>query len=403
MRYAVWAIKHITIVARLGQLAAALRIMVPERSFTWLHPSKLLGGGPPRKPVHSDEHRLRGWPAPDRELWRAGTQVGDILSGPRHAAKLSPETISKIIGGYRRWLVFLGRSGRLEPSASPAARVTRENIVAYVQDLRETNNNTSIVARLSELRSAIQIMEPEVDLGWLTSPGGRALASFFPASQTPIRVFDSRFLYEWGRTMMEEALANPHPEQRRIRYRNGLLIALFAARAPRVRSMESLRLGETVIRSGKSYKLVFEKEDIKTQRPLEYDAPAGLSAAITRYTEVERAELLAGRSHPWFWVDKYGEPLSADNIGDMIQRQSKRCFGVAFGPHRFRHALGTTAPLADPAHPGVAAAILGISGRMVEDHYNRANQAAVAHRFHASLLEDRARLQSLARRGFRRS
>jgi len=63
--------------------------------------------------------------------------------------------------------------------------------------------------------------------------------------------------------------------------------------------------------------------------------------------------------------------------------------------------MGTTAPLADPAHPGVAAAVLGITGRMVEDHYNRATQADVAHRFQASLAKERARLQSLARREFR--
>ena len=146
---------------------------------------------------------------------------------------------------------------------------------------------------------------------------------------------------------------------------------------------------------------MFEKKDVKNGRCIEYHAPAGLSAAITRYLEVERAELLSGQSHDWFWVDQYGEPLSADNISDMIQRQSKRSLGKAFGPHRFRHAMGTTAPLVDPAHPGVAAAIMGITGKMVEDHYNRATQADVAQRFHASLAKERTKLQSLARREFR--
>ncbi len=106
------------------------------------------------------------------------------------------------------------------------------------------------------------------------------------------------------------------------------------------------------------------------------------------------------RSCDAFWLDKYGEPLSAGNIADMIHRQSKRSFGMSFGPHRFRHAMGTTAPLTDPAHPGVAAAVLGISSHMVEQHYNRASQADVAESFHASLREQRAHLQSLGRREF---
>ncbi len=112
--------------------------------------------------------------------------------------------------------------------------------------------------------------------------------------------------------------------------------------------------------------------------------------------------MLAGQNHDAFWLDKYGEPLSADNIGDMIQRKSKQAFGKGFGPHRFRHAMGTTAPLTDPAHPGVAAAILGISGHMVEDHYNRATQADVANQFHASLHKERLSLRSIARWEFRR-
>jgi hypothetical protein len=97
----------------------------------------------------------------------------------------------------------------------------------------------------------------------------------------------------------------------------------------------------------------------------------------------------------------FGEPLTAAEIGDMIQRKSKQSFSTGFGPHRFRHALGTTAPLADPAHPGVAAAILGISGPMVEQHYNRATQADVASRFQGTLGKTRAERRFVAQREFR--
>ena len=84
----------------------------------------------------------------------------------------------------------------------------------------------------------------------------------------------------------------------------------------------------------------------------------------------------------------------------MLLRKLSTC--TAFGRHRFRHAMGTTAPITDPAHPGVAAAILGISEAMVEKHYNLASQADVASIFHASLRKNRAATQSVARREFRR-
>ncbi|HEY2133815.1 MAG TPA: hypothetical protein VGH36_12715 [Acetobacteraceae bacterium] len=164
--------------------------------------------------------------------------------------------------------------------------------------------------------------------------------------------------------------------------------------------MASLRLGQSIIWNGDTYRLVFAHEDIKTGRHLEYDTPAGLSSAIDRYIAVERVELLGAQNHGWLWVNQYGEPLTAAEIGDMIQRKSKQTFGRNFGPRRFRHAAGTTAPLADPAHPGVAAAIPGISGHMVEQHYNRATQADVASKFHRSLGKARAERRSVARREF---
>jgi hypothetical protein len=58
----------------------------------------------------------------------------------------------------------------------------------------------------------------------------------------------------------------------------------------------------------------------------------------------------------------------------MICVRSKARFGVTFGPHRFRHAIATTAPLRDPTTPGLGASVMGISVAVNEAHYNRANQ-----------------------------
>jgi hypothetical protein len=284
----------------------------------------------------------------------------------------------------------------------PLDRFTRDNVIAYVRALRETNSNATIIQVLGSLRSAIRIMHPGADLSWLTTSGGVSLTSLLPVSRKPIQVIDSKVLYEWGRAMMHDGLLMANPDLRRLEYRNGLLIALFAARAPRVRSMASLRLGVTVIKNGETYRLVFENDVVKTGQRIEYEAPAGLNSAIDRYIAVERTELLSGQNHEWFWVDQYGGPLSARAIRTMIHDRSQRTFGKTFGPHRFRHSMGTTAPLVDPSHPGVAAAILGISARTVETHYNRASHVDVANKFHKSLRKDRAAIQSIARREFRR-
>jgi hypothetical protein len=152
--------------------------------------------------------------------------------------------------------------------------------------------------------------------------------------------------------------------------------------------------------AGDTYRIIFEQEDIKTGRRLEYHTPSRLSAAIDRYVTVERRELLGEQSHDGLWLNQYGEKMAANENGDMVQRQSKLTFGKGFGPHRFRHALGTIAPLADPAHPGVAASVLGISGHMVEQHYNGATQADAANKFLGSLSKTRADVRAVACREF---
>jgi len=230
-----------TIGSRLSHLGSALRIMAPQISFTWLHPRKLLADQ--AKPAAAANEQWKDWPDGDQLLWEVGLQFGNILDQPNHASRLRPATLHSAVVGYRRWLVFLRANGLLDPDITPAMRVTREHVAAYFKCLRDSQCNASVIARLTELRSALLIMHPDDDFRWLTSPGGRSLSSVLPVSNKPIQIIDSKVLYDWGLTMTEEALQDPNPEHRRIMFRNGVLLALFAARAPRVMSMASLRLG----------------------------------------------------------------------------------------------------------------------------------------------------------------
>ena len=49
------------------------------------------------------------------------------LAGP--AAYLRPGSLRKHAAGYGRWLAWLAATGRLDPDAAPASRVTREAIL----------------------------------------------------------------------------------------------------------------------------------------------------------------------------------------------------------------------------------------------------------------------------------
>ena len=113
--------------------------------------------------------------------------------------------------------------------------------------------------------------------------------------------------------------------------------------------------------------------------------------------------LLAGQEHDWFWVGIGGSRLKERAIEGMLRRQSERRFGEAFGSHRFRHAAGTIAPMADPKRPAAVAAMLGNSKGVAEKAYNMGRQQEACREYQNSFRKERRRLEGIALRAFGRS
>lgn len=329
---------------------------------------------------------VQAWPEIDQHLWRASLEAGDRLD-PVYVDGLSEATIVNARKSYGRWLAVLSAAGELDALIAPADRVTRPRAKLFLRALRHCgNSNNAIRARFWALRSALRVLQPAEDFGWLTS-----WLNLLPVKLRAVEAFDSAILEAWGHDLMRNALKHPEPLVRQTQYRNGLLIAILATRAPRVRSIAAMRLGRQIIRTTDGgWQLSFKAEDVKTRRPVEYGAPSSLIGSINRYLEIERQELLQGRQHDWFWVSRYGERVSARGIEAVIRRASYARFGKTFGPHRFRHSLATTAAYADPSNSGLAASLLAISETVVEVHYNMARQDDALRRFQENLRKERA-------------
>lgn len=338
-------------------------------------------GGPidPTDPRRRWLRRLE-WPVIDDQLFTRGCTPGDVFDeDERPGADWAMPTMKKVAGAYGRWLGFLTLIGELDPAEPPARRVTPARVRRYLALLRELeNSNYTIYGLFADLRSALRVMMPEQDFSWLTRPGGVPLRSRLKMKGRSFDVPSSLVLYEWGVDLMADALRLTGHVRRRVQYRDGLLIAVFAARARRHRAMTGLRLGHELERNGDVYRITLPPELVKTKKPDEFSLPERLTEYIDRYIKVERQELLAGQVHDAFWVNWDGAPLRYRGIDKRIRWLSAKRFGKAFGPHRFRHAAATSAAI-DAAHiPGLGAAMLGISGKVAEEHYNRAKHAHAA-------------------------
>jgi hypothetical protein len=61
-----------------------------------------------------------------------------------------------------------------------------------------------------------------------------------------------------------------------------------------------------------------------------------------------------------------------------------------------RIGFATTATLRDPDHPGLAVGVLGISGHVLEEHYNRAGQSQAVMMFDKAAARRLAKLRRAA-------
>jgi site-specific recombinase XerD len=333
---------------------------------------------------------LNQWPELDRTTWIRHCAPGDPFDDPRYGATLRAPTLRFISDGYGCWLCFLAARGWLDPLQPPLQRVTRGRLRAYFQALRAAGYaDYTIIARFSGLTAALKILAPGQDVSWIQRPDGVTIAALLPKTKRSLMVPDSGVLFQWAVDMMDAA-ASPRD------YRDGLLLALLAARGRRLRSMALLRPGQELIWRGERYRIELTPKQVKTGKPDRFDLPAQLTPYIRHYLTVVRPALLGGRVHDALWINLRGEPWSPACMAQRIRLLSRQRFGESFGPHRFRHAIATSATLRDPDHPGLAVGVLGISGHVLEEHYNRAGQSQAVTMFDKAVARRRTKLRRAA-------
>ena len=340
------------------------------------------------------------WPSGDGMRWRAGLAPRRRFSQQGPAARLSTKSIEKYSEGYGRWLGFLEHRRMLDVDLVPAMRVTPERIAAYIDELVDLGNaDSTIVGRICELLGALRILDPTGNHGWIVRPGGQPIRRRFAMRRRPLVVHHPLKLYRWGLRLMKEAVALSGPQRRRVMLRDGLLIALLAARGLRLGSVHALRLGASVRRVDGRWWIDLDGDDVKNDRSIAFRTPYTLSAWMDRYVEIERTELLQGKVHDELWIGWDGEPMGVRGIDKRLRWCSAKEFGEknAFGSHRFRYGIATHGPAVDP---GISAAILSITPRMNSKHYDRGKRLMAAGRFHKGLSDARSDTDGIAERHF---
>lgn len=333
------------------------------------------------------------WPQWERLRWAAATGGPNrSLQDMRATYNLKPVTLMKAQAGYSRFLGFMDWAGLLDPDVAPETRVTSATANAFYEHMRAVGNRDhTIVSRFQELQTAMRVLVPQRNWAWLTNPDGWTLSASFLMERRPKQLHHSKTLREFGDWLIQNASQAANHQKACARVRDGIMVHILAYRAPRARSLEAMQVGRQIRKVGDHYRMILEHEDTKNEKHIECDLPASFTANIDRYLAHERAVLLGDEFHDAMWVDKDGKPMTALQIRSMMRDRTERHFGKAFGTHTFRYSLITTSKLEDPDHPGIGAAVLGITEAVANRHYDLGTQVSAANKYHEALAEERRR------------
>jgi integrase/recombinase XerD len=328
------------------------------------------------------------WPIADRASWETATRRGDPFEEAGPMAGWRPATLHSLGQSYGRWLAWNAESGLLDECDSPADRVCPDRVRRYIEALRKVNLDTTVHLSIHGLRRAIQAMVPDADWSWLKRAASHLRLNIKDRKDKRSRIRSSRDLHELGLRLMAEAEGySTVPWKRASRYRDGLLIALLAARPLRLRNLAGLRIGTHLVEHSEGFGLHIPAEEVKTHTPLELPLPADLVAPLRHYLSVYRPVLLGANEDDHLWINKYGSPMAEQTIYKQVTKLTRAAFGVSINPHLFRDCLASSIAIEDPEHVHVASKLLGHSSiDTTTRHYNQATSLSAGRAVSANIL-----------------
>ncbi len=339
--------------------------------------------------IHLDD-----WPEQDRIAWQSRFANVDVFDYDNPASRWSRRSRVGIAVAYGRWLAYLDKRGELDRHAAPGDRATPETVIGFAEHLETEVKPLTLRTYVKNLYNALWAMEPERDREWLVNIVSKIWRATKPARNTA-SVIPAKRLYSLGFELMERADRSSHMHGigRATLYRDGLMIALLAARPLRRSNLAGLRLGKHLTRAGGVWTLFIPAGETKGGRPIEAPFPTDLREPLERFLQTYRPKFPRSAEHNHLWPSIIGRPLGHNGVYEMIVKRTRAALDVSIYPNLFRVAAATTIATDDPAHFRDARKLLDHKFlSTTERFYNRAQTIDASRRYQGHLDALRARL-----------
>jgi len=316
---------------------------------------------------------FQDWPSQDHQAWATAMDDGVILEGRGPAHHWRPATRHTNTRHYARWLSFVQPLTGLK--GHPAHRVTKANVQAYVKQLQSSIAPRTVVSSLVGLKVMMKAMAPEGNWRWLEDICNRLNRNSKPVKDKRIRILDSGEIYQTTLKYLDRLTKTGLNKRKQlVGFRNGLMVALMAARPLRRKNFADLTIGTTIRPIGDEWLIKIPGRETKNGQPLEFELPDSLIPYLETYFIRVRARI-AKPTEPALWISWGGDKMAYHMVYIAFTRITKELFGKSINPHLFRDCAATT--LASKSLKAVMAAP-GLLGHKrletTEKHYIHARQ-----------------------------
>ncbi len=336
------------------------------------------------------------WPEVDQQLWAAARRQGNVLDEVGAAAHWRPKTARQAEKGYGLWLGYLARTGHPESDTLPATRASKENLRGYVGELKDRVSSVTVASRVRDVREALRVMQPNVDLSMLTKVLRRLEARAKPNRNKGARIVSSQRLFEAGLDHIRQSMEEPAPSEhiRAARIRNGLLIAFLAACPVRLANLATTSFDRHLVPTRDGYLCRWGASETKEGRPREFELPDALVPYMNQYLASYRLALLGPNISNRIWISVRRRPMSEQAIYDQVTKTTERIFGRSINPHLFRDCLTTSIATDLPDRFRIASSILGhASLETTRRYYDHARMIEAVRRSNAVIIALRAQFR----------
>lgn len=316
--------------------------------------------------------RYEDWPARERRFWQDEFLSACEYVTSERGAILADRTKMLNRVAFARWLHFLLRTRRYRPDEPLQAHFSAEALEAYVAELLSRMKPVSARLLVERLSATMRVACGREHAFWARDILVRLDRLVQRTRRPPRPLRSSAELFRLGMDLIarKNCISADRPFDA-VRFRDGLMIALLAARPIRLANFARMRLGLHLLHNAGRYWLHFSSHETKSGVPVDLVLPRALEAPMTKYLTVIRPMFMRPNAqHDLAWASLRGTPMSDGVIYGMITDRTKGAFGTAISPHRFRHAAATSQARSDPANVTNSRHLLGHSAYIAtEQHY----------------------------------